>query len=68
MESDGLETPATLCRTRIGTFSVRRRSGTPAACVSYHGQRIHFHSAGGDGSWSFNCGKFCVDSGIFTGR
>ena len=34
--------------------------------VSYHGQRIHFHSAGGDGSWSFNCGKFCVDSGIFA--
>tara|TARA_A200000159_G_scaffold31830_1_gene28417 strand:+ start:354 stop:728 length:375 start_codon:yes stop_codon:yes gene_type:complete len=34
--------------------------------VDYHGQRIYFHSAGGDGEWSFNCGKFCVDSGIFA--
>lgn len=34
--------------------------------VNYHGQSIYFHSAGGDGSWSFNCGTFCVDSGIFA--
>ena len=34
--------------------------------VDYHGQRIYFHSAGGDGSWSFSCGQFCVDSGIFA--
>jgi len=34
--------------------------------VDYHGQRIYFHSAGGDGEWSFSCGRFCVDSGIFS--
>ena len=34
--------------------------------IDYHGQRIYFQSAGGDGEWSFNCGKFCVDSGIFA--
>jgi hypothetical protein len=34
--------------------------------VDYHGQRIYFHSAGGDGEWSFYCGRFCVDSGIFA--
>lgn len=34
--------------------------------VDYHGQRIYFESAGGDGEWRFNCGTFCVDSGIFA--
>ena len=34
--------------------------------VDYHGQRIYFQSAGGDGEWRFNCGTFCVDSGIFA--
>ncbi len=34
--------------------------------VDYHGQQIYFKSAGGDGSWRFNCGEFCVDSGIFA--
>ncbi len=34
--------------------------------VDYHGQRIYFESAGGDGSWRFNCGRFFVDSGIFA--
>jgi hypothetical protein len=34
--------------------------------VDYHGQRIYFPSAGGDGEWSFYCGRFCVDSGIFA--
>lgn len=34
--------------------------------VNYHGQQIYFQSAGGDGSWSFSCGEFCVDSGIFA--